>query len=70
MIETIIEQLHEQLAKHFQPFLNPPATEVAIQQAEKQMGIVFPDDLRALYLTHNGEMEEGPGLFLDCHFYH
>ncbi|WP_342511992.1 SMI1/KNR4 family protein [Sporosarcina sp. FSL K6-1522] len=68
MIETIIEQLHEQLAKHFQPFLNPPATEVAIQQAEKQMGIVFPDDLRALYLTHNGEMEEGPGLFFGLPF--
>ena len=68
MMTKIIKELREQLNEHFQPFLNPPATAEEIQHAEKEMNVTFPDDLRALYLTHNGEIESGPGFFFGLPF--
>lgn len=68
MMTKIIKELHEQLNEHFQPFLNPPATVEEIEHAEKEMNITFPDDLRALYLVHDGEKESGPGLFFGLPF--
>lgn len=68
MIHTIIEEMKQQFSQHFKPFLNPPATMDEIEAAEAKMGVAFPDDLKALYLTHNGEMESGPGLFFGLPF--
>lgn len=50
---------------------NPPATSAEIKQAEKDTGLAFPDDLRKLYLTHNGQKNyrEGFGdFFFGCSF--
>ncbi|KMM53230.1 hypothetical protein ACH95_21710 [Bacillus glycinifermentans] len=68
MIQTMIKQLHAALNQHFRPFLNPPATEEDIQKAETEMDVAFPEELRELYLAHNGEKESGPGLFFGLPF--
>lgn len=68
MIKTIIQEIKEQLEQHFEPFLNPPATVEQIEEAEQQMGIKLPDVVRDLYLTHNGESDDGPGLFFGLPF--
>ncbi|NPC90740.1 hypothetical protein HOO54_03105 [Bacillus sp. WMMC1349] len=68
MILSVIKHLKEELNQHFQPFLNPPATVKEIEEVEKEMNITFPEDLRTLYLTHNGEKELGPGLFFGLSF--
>ncbi|MBA4536577.1 SMI1/KNR4 family protein [Bacillus aquiflavi] len=68
MITSVIKKLQEQLKIHFQPFLNPPASEDKIKAVEKEMNVTFPEDLRALYLTHNGEKQSGPGLFFGLPF--
>lgn len=34
--------------------LNPPATTMQIGEAEKAMGVTFPDDIRIAYLRHDG----------------
>lgn len=68
MIQTIIQEIKEQLSQHFQPFLNPPATVQEIEEVEQKMGITFPDDVKALYLIHNGEKDDGPGLFFGLPF--
>ncbi|MED1218197.1 SMI1/KNR4 family protein [Bacillus paralicheniformis] len=68
MIQTMMKQLHTELKLHFRPFLNPPAAEEDIQKAENEMEVTFPEELRALYLTHNGEKESGPGLFFGLPF--
>ncbi|MDA1478252.1 SMI1/KNR4 family protein [Bacillus changyiensis] len=68
MILSVIKHLKEELHQHFQPFLNPPATVNEIEEVEKEMNITFPEDLRTLYLTHNGEKEMGPGLFFGLSF--
>ncbi|AVK84489.1 SMI1/KNR4 family protein [Lysinibacillus sp. B2A1] len=68
MIKLTMEKLKIHLDQLFSPFLNPPASEEEIQKVEKEMGIKFPDDIRALYLMHNGETEDGPGLFFGLPF--
>lgn len=68
MIHTIIKEMKQQFSQHFEPFLNPPATMEEIESAEGKMGVAFPDDVKALYLTHNGEIESGPGLFFGLPF--
>jgi len=35
--------------------LNPPATSVELEQAESKLSISFPEELRELYLRHNGQ---------------
>ncbi|MEP9357762.1 SMI1/KNR4 family protein [Sphingomonas sp. KR3-1] len=39
--------------------LNPPATEAAIAAAEAEIGFRLPDDLRALYLWADGQVDIG-----------
>jgi len=68
MIQLIMNKLKVQLDQLFSPFLNPPASEEEIQKAEIEMGIKFPDELRVLYLLHDGEKEDGPGLFFGMPF--
>lgn len=68
MNHTILKELEVELKNYFQPFLNAPATIEEIQYAESEMGIAFPDELRNLYLAHNGEDKSGPGLFFGLPF--
>ena len=39
-------------------FLNPPATEREIREAEKELGVRFPSDFVASLRVHNGQPEE------------
>ena len=39
-------------------FLNPPATENQIREAETVLGVSFPADLIASLRIHNGQPEE------------
>jgi len=48
--------------------LNPPATEAELRQAEEELGFPLPPELRELYQIHNGEKEEGTGLFFGLPF--
>lgn len=68
IMQSIICEIREKLKHVFPSFLNPPATELEIQSVEKQMNLIFPEQLRALYLLHNGENENGPGLFFGLPF--
>lgn len=63
MLHSILDELKVELSKVFPDSLNPPATEEEIKQVEETIQIIFPDDLRELYLAFNGEKESGPGLF-------
>jgi cell wall assembly regulator SMI1 len=48
-------------------FLNPPASEVELRTLQDEIGFALPDDLRALYLKANGQVDvfraesAGPG---------
>lgn len=68
MNNTILKELEVELKNHFKPFLNEPATIEEIQYVESEMGISFSDELRMLYLAHNGEDKSGPGLFFGLPF--
>ncbi|WP_286923651.1 MULTISPECIES: SMI1/KNR4 family protein [Lysinibacillus] len=68
MIKLTMEKLKVQLDQIFSPFLNPPASEEEIQRVENEMAVKFPDEIRELYLIHNGEREDGPGLFFGLPF--
>ncbi|EJQ44656.1 MULTISPECIES: SMI1/KNR4 family protein [Bacillus cereus group] len=68
MNKTILKELEVELKNHFKPFLNAPATIEEIKYVESEMGISFPDELRMLYLVHNGEVKSGPGLFFGLPF--
>lgn len=68
MIQTIIHEIEQQFSQHFEPFLNPPATVQKIEEVEQKMGITFPDDVKTFYLIHDGENDEGPGLFFGLSF--
>ena len=59
--------LWERLEGVFQEFsprdfeaLLPPASEEAIAQCEKDIGLEFPEQLRSAYLRHNGTRGLGP----------
>lgn len=39
--------------------LRPPATEAALDAAEEALGLPLPPDLRASYLVHDGQEDEG-----------
>jgi len=47
---------------------NPPATEEELAEAEKELDMKLPDDLRELYTIHNGQREGGAGLFFGLPF--
>lgn len=42
--------------------LNPPATERAIADLERRLGVRLPADVRAAYLRHDGQSADSPGL--------
>jgi internalin A len=69
VIQTIIQEIEQQFRQHFEPFINPPATMQKIEEVEQKMGITFPDDVKTLYLTHDGEKDEGSGFFSASRFY-
>ncbi|SFF19824.1 Cell wall assembly regulator SMI1 [Paenibacillus algorifonticola] len=66
-MEEIKELLKEELPQ-LAASLNGPATEAEIAQVESRLGISLPDELRSLYLLHNGEESMGPGLFMGLRF--
>lgn len=68
MMDRIMQRIKQHMEKHYPPFLNPPATMHAIEAAEREIGAEFPEDIKTLYLTHNGENPEGPGLFFGLSF--
>jgi len=50
------KQILELLSPYFKtPLVNSPATEDEVQALESHIGHKLPDDLRAIYLMHNGE---------------
>ncbi len=50
------KQILALLSPYYQtPLVNGPATEDDIQALESHIGHKLPDDLRALYLIHDGE---------------
>jgi internalin A len=48
--------------------LRGPANEKTLAEAEIELGLVLPEELRALYLLHDGEETNGPGLFMGLRF--
>ena len=70
MIKELIEDLKHELSK-----VNPKmvdlfeigANEDEIKALEKTLNCQLPEELKELYLTHNGQ-KEGPGLFFDWPF--
>lgn len=69
MIQSLMKRIEEQFRPYFEPFLNGPAQLEEIEEMEKKMGVLFPNDLKELYLTHNGEILEEPGLFFGLVFF-
>ncbi|MGG4144368.1 SMI1/KNR4 family protein [Paenibacillus algorifonticola] len=63
-----IKELLKEVLPELAASLNGPATEAEIAQVESRLGLSFPDELRSLYLLHNGEESEGPGLFMGLRF--
>lgn len=66
-IQAIIELLREELPELAES-LNPHATEEELRQTEEELGFALPLELRELYLIHNGEKDEGTGLFFGLPF--
>ncbi len=66
-LQEIVELLREELPELGRS-LNPPAAEEELLKAEQELGFSLPAELRELYLTHNGEKEDGPGLFFGLPF--
>jgi internalin A len=62
MSSAIWDRFEKMLAVHAPralALLNPPATAVQIGEAEHDMGVFFPDDIRAAYLRHDGALTDG-----------
>jgi len=56
-----IDKLFEWVEHHLPEvieYLNPPARSSEIEAAEALLSVKFPEELRALYLRHNGQNEE------------
>ncbi|TVY03367.1 SMI1/KNR4 family protein [Cohnella terricola] len=66
-LQEIAELLRDKLPE-LGHSLNPPAVEEELLKAEEELGYSLPAELRELYLTHNGEKEDGPGLFFGLPF--
>ena len=60
-MHPLFERLEAALARQPEPVglypLQPPATQAALVQLEQQVGVRLPDDVRNLYLAHNGERD-------------
>ncbi|MEW4369571.1 SMI1/KNR4 family protein [Paenibacillus kandeliae] len=71
MIGTWMEEIKSILRTELsslEDFLLPPAGDVEIAQVEQAMNLSFPEELKQLYHTHNGESRNGPGLFFGLQF--
>lgn len=71
MINTLmndIKRLLQPILSELVDALQPPASDLQIQQAEEEIGVVFPEELRELYRLHNGERVTGPGFFFGLTF--
>lgn len=58
MIKATWDRIHTWLAKNapvVRASLRPPATRQQIQDAEKALGVRFPDEVRQCYLIHDGQ---------------
>ncbi|QTH40946.1 SMI1/KNR4 family protein [Cohnella sp. LGH] len=66
-LQEIAELLRDELPE-LGHSLNPPASEDELHKAEEELGFSLPTELWELYLTHNGEKEDGPGLFFGLPF--
>jgi cell wall assembly regulator SMI1 len=44
---------------------NPPATAEQIAEAEQQLGMTLPQEVRDAYFRHNGSPRDGPALFIN-----
>ncbi|RXZ83025.1 SMI1/KNR4 family protein [Paenibacillaceae bacterium] len=66
-IDEITFSLRESLPE-LAASLYPPAGEAEIAATEQEMGVKFPDALRELYKLHNGQHDDGPGLFFGLQF--
>ena len=58
-IESWLESNAPELANLF----NPPATADQIAEIEQKHNLVFPPELKQLYLIHNGEKPDSDGIF-------
>ncbi|WP_283137614.1 SMI1/KNR4 family protein [Rhizohabitans arisaemae] len=61
-VNAVWRRIERRLAREFPDThrsLNGPADPRAIAEAEARMGVVFPDDLRASLLRHNGAKHRG-----------
>jgi len=67
LVQEIIELMWEDLPQ-LAASLNPPATQEELRNAEEELGFALPSELRELYLIHNGQKEDGPGLFFGLPF--
>jgi cell wall assembly regulator SMI1 len=56
-----IEKWLGENAPHILNTLQPGATETEISELEARLSICFPEDVRASYLIHNGQSDEGEG---------
>jgi internalin A len=66
--ERLESVLQEFSPKDFEALL-PPASEEAITQCEKEIGLEFPEELRSAYLRHNGMGRLRPdGALSGCFF--
>jgi cell wall assembly regulator SMI1 len=63
------ESVLAQRAPDFLTAFLPPATPREIEDAEAELDLVFPGELRAAYLRHNGSSRDGqfPSFFLPCY---
>jgi cell wall assembly regulator SMI1 len=50
-------------AKPLLGIFNAPATLAQIQEAERELGVIFPASVKQAYLVHNGEKDISEGLF-------
>lgn len=67
-MQQLMDQINRKLRPYFGEFLNGSATLEEISQAEEEIGIGFPEDLKGLYQLHNGNADETAGLFFGMAF--
>ena len=56
-VDRLLEWVEQHLPEVKDSF-NPPARPSEIEAAEAALSVTFPEELRELYLRHNGQNEE------------
>lgn len=67
-MQLLMDQINRKLRPYFDGFLNGPASLEEISQVEKEIGVIFPKELKELYQLHNGNADEKAGLFFGMAF--